>query len=228
MALLKADKLTKTYGLGKDEPPYEALRDVSLTVKKGERVAIIGKSGSGKSTLMHLLATLNRPTKGRVLINGKDTRKLSVSQINTIRNEQIGFIFQQFFLNPHQTVLENVVLPLKIGGVGKTERRERAVNMLKSVEMGDKVYNKATELSGGEKQRACIARALVTDPKIIFADEPTGNLDTETGGTVMEILRELNEKRGITLIIVTHDEDIAAMCERQLTIKDGEFTEGAS
>lgn len=221
MSVIAAQNLSKTYG--KKDNIFNALKEVSLEIKKGESVAILGKSGSGKSTLMHILATLDRPTSGALTISDQDTSKLHTKALNRLRNQQIGFIFQQFFLNPQQTVLENVALPLKIAGVSARQRTKRAQAILESVDMVDKAKQKAVNLSGGQKQRVCIARALVTKPQIIFADEPTGNLDSETGAAVMKLLDELHKEHGITLIIVTHDNDIAASCQRQIHIKDGQL-----
>ncbi|HUY85052.1 MAG TPA: ABC transporter ATP-binding protein [Candidatus Dormibacteraeota bacterium] len=214
--------VTKTYGKG--EAALKALDNISLDIKAGESVAIIGKSGSGKSTLMHTLALLDKPSKGSVLVNGEDASRMSGRQLDTLRNKSYGFVFQQFFLNANDTVLNNVILPLKIAGVGRRERNKRAIEVLKAVELEDKAGSKAANLSGGQKQRVCIARALINNPSVIFADEPTGNLDSVTGKTVEDLLFKLNREQGITLVIVTHDKDIAARCGRQLHIKDGKLT----
>lgn len=211
----------KTYGKG--EAAFTALDDISLAITAGESVAIVGKSGSGKSTLMHTLALLDRPTKGSVLIGDKDAAQLGGRQLDVMRNKNYGFVFQQFFLNERDTVLNNVILPLKIAKVGRKERNERGLQALKAVELAEKANSVAGTLSGGQKQRVCIARALINNPKIIFADEPTGNLDSHTGKIVEDLLFRLNKEHGITLIIVTHDEDIAARCDRQLHIKDGKL-----
>ena len=178
---------------------------MSLRVDHGESVAIVGKSGSGKSTLMHLLALLDQPDDGTLRVGGVDAATLSSRQLSRLRNETFGFVFQQFFLNPNASVLENVILPLKIAGVGRRERRVRGMAVLDQLEMADKAKSKAVSLSGGQKQRAVIARALVNNPKLIFADEPTGNLDTVTGRLVEDILFRLNSESGITLVVVTHD-----------------------
>ena len=170
---------------------------------------------------MHLLALLDRPTTGQLLVAGKDASGLKDPELNHLRNETFGFVFQQFFLIPNASVLENVILPLKIAGVGAKERRERGMAALAELELDDKAKNKAVNLSGGQKQRAVIARALVNNPKVIFADEPTGNLDTSTGKVVEDILFSLNKDHGITLVIVTHDEEIAQRCDRQIRMKDG-------
>jgi putative ABC transport system ATP-binding protein len=199
----------------------EVLKGIDMDVKPGEVIAIIGKSGSGKSTLMHVLALLDQPTDGTIELAGKDTRSLSGTALNQTRNKTFGFVFQQFFLTPNASVLENVMLPLKIAGVGRAERKRRALAALEQLELDDKAKNKAVNLSGGQKQRSVIARALVNSPRVIFADEPTGNLDTATGAVVEDILFDLNREHGITLIIVTHDEELAARCDRQVHIRDG-------
>jgi putative ABC transport system ATP-binding protein len=222
--VLKASEVVKTYG--KKENTFVALKGVSLDIKEGESIAIIGKSGSGKSTLMHILAALDRPDSGALEFGGKDVESFKDRDLDKLRNREFGFIFQQFFLNYRETVLENVMLPLKIGGVRQRERKRRAMEALAEVDITNKANNKASDLSGGQKQRACIARALVTEPSVIFADEPTGNLDSENGQRVEDLLFDLNKKRNITLIIVTHDEDLAAKCDRRLYMKDGILTEG--
>jgi len=219
--IIEAKNLTRIYG-GKDEA-CKALDGVSFTIKKGESVAIIGKSGSGKSTLMHILACLDKPTSGELLINGIDVSKMSEKQQEILRGESFGFVFQQFFLNPNDTVLENVVLPLKIiGKDSKKIREEKSIAILNEVDILNKKNNKSKNLSGGQKQRVCIARALISNPQIIFADEPTGNLDSVNGETIEKILFGLN-KKGITLILVTHDQDLAKKCQRQISIKDGKI-----
>jgi putative ABC transport system ATP-binding protein len=219
MQVIMAENVTKIYGKGK--AAFTALDDISLTVNEGESLAIVGKSGSGKSTLMHVLALLDKPTAGTIKVDGSDADQLSIGMLDNLRNKTFGFVFQQFFLNANDTVLNNVILPLKIAGLGRKERNARGMEVLKSVELDDKAASRANDLSGGQKQRAVIARALVNDPKIIFADEPTGNLDSKTGETIENLLFELNKKQGITLIIVTHDSDLAARCDRQIYIKDG-------
>ncbi len=221
--IIRADDLRKTYGRG--QSTFEALKGVSFTIAEGESVAILGKSGSGKSTLMHVLALLDAPTSGRITLENVDTRGLKGRRLNRTRNKTFGFVFQQFFLVPNATVLENVTLPLKIAGVGAAERKRRGLAALEQLELADKAGNKAVNLSGGQKQRVVIARALVNNPRIIFADEPTGNLDSKTGAVVEDILFGLNREHGITLIVVTHDEDLAARCDRRLRIRDGELVE---
>lgn len=217
--VLSAQNIKKSYGSGENR--FDALKGVSLDVHRGEAVAIVGKSGSGKSTLMHLLALLDRVDSGEIKIDGQSASKLKANQLNLLRNKEFGFVFQQFFLIPSATVLENVVLPLTIAGVGLKERNRRGMAALEALELSDKARNKATDLSGGQKQRVVIARALVNEPKVIFADEPTGNLDSATGRTVEDILFNLNKSKGITLVVVTHDEELAARCDRNIVLKDG-------
>ncbi|MGY3766196.1 ABC transporter ATP-binding protein [Vagococcus vulneris] len=219
MTVVEVKDLKKIYGSG--DTAFEALKGINLQINKGESVAIIGKSGSGKSTLMHILALLDKPTSGSIRILDKDVRDVKKKELNHIRNETFGFVFQQFFMNPQDTVLENVVLPLKISGMSRKERDAKGMAALKAVELESKAKNKANDLSGGQKQRVCIARALVNDPSIIFADEPTGNLDSTTGEKIEKLLFSLKEEKGITLIIVTHDPDLAKRCDRQIQISDG-------
>lgn len=217
--MLEAVNLSKTYI--SDGISYDALRAVDLKIDKGERAAITGRSGSGKSTLMHLLACLDEPTSGSVLLDGKDVSGLSERERNVLRNEKFGFVFQQFFLNGRETVLENVALPLRIRGWRESKIRSAAKAALASVELEDKAGKRAKDLSGGEKQRVCVARALVGEPQMIFADEPTGNLDSTTGKLLEDMLFQLNAARGITLVIVTHDPDLARRCGRVVNVKDG-------
>ena len=219
MAVIEAKNIKKSYG--KNETKFDALKGVDLKVEKGESVAIIGKSGSGKSTFMHILALLDQPTSGDIYLNGKNVTSIRKKVLNKTRNEEFGFVFQQFFMNAKDTVLNNVLLPLKIGGISGSKRKKMALDALKAVGLEDKVQNKANNLSGGQKQRVCIARALVNNPQIIFADEPTGNLDSATGKKIEELLFDLNKNKGITLIIVTHDPDLAARCDRQVHVRAG-------
>jgi putative ABC transport system ATP-binding protein len=218
--ILQTQEITKIYQNGADIP---ALKDVSLSIQKGESVAIVGKSGSGKSTLMHILATLDRPTSGQFFIDGVNALNLSAKDLDGLRNKKFGFVFQQFFLNGRNTVLENVTLPLVIMGVPVKERTRRGLQILLAVDLADKANAKANDLSGGQKQRLVIARSLITNPEVIFADEPTGNLDTENGKRITDLLFGLQKERGITLIIVTHDSDLAKLCDRTLFIKDGQI-----
>ncbi len=219
--VLEARKVSKTYG--KKSTKFTALDDINLSIHAGESVAIIGKSGSGKSTLMHILALLDTPSSGDVLISGDRSTKLKARRLGRLRNRDFGFVFQQFFMNTNDTVLNNVMLPLKIAGLSLREQKRRAMEALAQVELTDKAKNKANDLSGGQKQRVCIARALVNNPKVIFADEPTGNLDSQTGEKVERLLQQLNREQGITLVVVTHDEDMAKRCRRQIHIKDGQI-----
>jgi putative ABC transport system ATP-binding protein len=222
-AVLEARDIRREYGSGADR--FQALRGVSLNVMAGESLAIVGRSGSGKSTLMHLLALLDRPTSGAVLVDGKDAKDYSGRDLNQLRNKQFGFVFQQFFLNAHASVLDNVILPLAIAGVSRSQRKRRAMEALDRLGLADKARNRANDLSGGQKQRVVIARALVNDPSVIFADEPTGNLDTSTGAEVESMLFGLHQEQGITLVIVTHDPDLASRCERSITVRDGRISE---
>lgn len=224
--VLETENLVKIYGRG--ETRFDALKGVNLQINEGESVAVVGKSGSGKSTLMHLLALLDAPTHGVVALKGQPTNNLDAKQLNELRNSAFGFVFQQFFLTPNQTVLENVTLPLKIAGVHAAERKRRGMEALEQLEMADKASNKATDLSGGQKQRVVIARALINNPSVIFADEPTGNLDTATSDVVEDILFGLNKEKGITLVVVTHDPDLASRCSRQIYLVDGEIDQSAS
>ncbi|PZE73382.1 ABC transporter ATP-binding protein [Curtobacterium sp. MCBD17_013] len=217
--VLEARGLTRTYGRG--DARFDALKGVSLAVDRGESLAIVGKSGSGKSTLMHLLALLDRPTSGQVLLDGQDAARLSARQVNRTRNDTFGFVFQQFFLTPRTSVLDNVVLPLTIAGVSSRDRRRRGMEALDALGLADKARNDANDLSGGQKQRVVIARALVNEPAVIFADEPTGNLDTTTGELVEGMLFGLQRERGITLVVVTHDPELAARCDRSVNVRDG-------
>ncbi len=219
--LIEAKNLVKVYRDGNTY--FKALNNVSFEIKKGESVAIIGKSGSGKSTLMHLLAALDKPNEGEILINGQNIAKMKKRDLNKLRNRTFGFVFQQFFMNPKDTVLQNVILPLKIGGVSSRKCKEIALKALEAVELTDKAKNKASNLSGGQKQRVCVARAIANSPEIIFADEPTGNLDSKTSKKIEDLLFGLNKDNGITLIIVTHDEALAQKCDRQIRIQDGQI-----
>ena len=218
---IEVKNLVKVYRDGNTY--FKALNGISFNIQKGESVAIIGKSGSGKSTLMHLLAALDKPNEGEILINGQNIAKMKKRDLNKLRNRTFGFVFQQFFMNPKDTVLQNVVLPLKIAGANSRKRKDIALKALEAVELTDKAKNKASNLSGGQKQRVCIARAIANSPEIIFADEPTGNLDSKTSKKIEDLLFGLNEDNGITLIIVTHDEALAQKCDRQIRIQDGQI-----
>jgi putative ABC transport system ATP-binding protein len=216
---IAAENLTKIFGRGKSE--FVALNKVSIVIERGESIAIVGKSGSGKSTLMHQLALLDTPTSGKLYIGERLSTGLRARELNYLRNQEFGFVFQQFFLNGNDTVLNNVLLPLKVTGMSRKVRNEAAMSALDQVELREKAHVRAADLSGGQKQRACIARALVNRPSVIFADEPTGNLDSMTGDKVADLLFKLNKEHNITLIMVTHDPDLALRCERQIHIKDG-------
>ncbi|KIK82775.1 ABC transporter ATP-binding protein [Micrococcus luteus] len=217
--VLETENLVKVYGRGASR--FDALKGITLQIQRGESLAVVGKSGSGKSTLMHLLALLDQPSAGVVAMDGRPVSQLKAAEISQLRNERFGFVFQQFFLNPNQTVLENTVLPLKIAGVGRAQRTRRGMAVLERLELADKAKNRATDLSGGQKQRVCIARALVNNPTVLFADEPTGNLDSATSAAVEDILFGLHRDDGITLVVVTHDDDLAAKCDRRVELQDG-------
>jgi putative ABC transport system ATP-binding protein len=216
---LEAVEVTRTYALGGSE--VHALRGVSLRIDPGEYAAIVGPSGSGKSTLMHLLGLLDRPSSGVITVGGRDATALSDSELAVLRNQTIGFVFQAFQLLSRTSALDNVALPLLYRGVPKVERRRRATAALEAVGLGARTGHKPTELSGGEQQRVAIARALVGEPELLLADEPTGNLDTRTGGEVMETLERLNEERGVAVVLVTHDREIAERAHRQIYVRDG-------
>ena len=221
--IVSTTELRRVYGEG--ETAVHALRGVTTAFPRGQFAAIMGASGSGKSTLMHLLALLDQPTAGTVRLAGRDASTLRGRELNRARNRTFGFVFQQFFLTPNATVLENVILPLKIAGVRRAERRRRGMAALAQLELDDKARNRASDLSGGQKQRVVIARALVNSPRVIFADEPTGNLDSATGAVVEDTLFDLNREQGITLIVVTHDEELAARCDRRINMRDGLLVE---
>lgn len=213
--------VTKTYG--KKQSVFTALDGINFSIPDGASVAIVGKSGSGKSTLMHTMSGLDRPDEGQVLIDGTDILKLKSKAVDIFRSQKIGFIFQSFFIQANETVFENVALPLEIADVSASERRRRVTEALATVELSEKVKQKAGNLSGGQKQRLAIARAIVNTPRIIFADEPTGNLDTQTGETIETMLFKLNKEGGSTLVIVTHDEELAAKCDMKIYVKDGKI-----
>ena len=216
--VLQADDITKVYRMGAVE--VHALRGVSFAVARGELVAIMGPSGSGKSTLMNILGCLDRPTSGEYILDGQAVASLSDDQLAAIRNRKVGFVFQSFNLLPRMTALENVALPLRYAGVVRGAR-ERAQAALEAVGLGERLHHKPNELSGGQQQRVAIARALVNNPAIILADEPTGNLDTKSGREIMALLTGLNRDQGATVILVTHDPEIAAYAERVIHIRDG-------
>ena len=217
--MIELKNVTKIYGKKKNQ--FTALKNVSLTIPTGASVAILGKSGSGKSTLMHAISGLDRPQHGQVIIDGQDILQLKPKRVDEFRAKKIGFIFQSFFVQGNESVVDNVSLPLEIARVPRKKRAHKINVALKAVDLYDKRKNRAKDLSGGQKQRLAIARAIVGDPQIIFADEPTGNLDSETGAKVEELLFGYNKQKGVTLIVVTHDADLAKKCDYQIIIKDG-------
>ena len=217
--MIELKNVTKIYGKKKNQ--FIALKNVSLTIPTGASVAILGKSGSGKSTLMHVISGLDKPQKGQVIIDGQDILQLKSKHVDEFRAKKIGFIFQSFFVQGNESVIDNVSLPLEIARLPRKKRAHKINVALKAVDLYDKRKNRAKDLSGGQKQRLAIARAIVGDPQILFADEPTGNLDSETGAKVEELLFDYNKQKGVTLIVVTHDADLAKKCDHQIIIKDG-------
>ena len=217
--MIELKNVTKIYGKKKNQ--FTALKNISLTIPTGASVAILGKSGSGKSTLMHAISGLDRPQHGQVIIDGQDILQLKPKRVDEFRAKKIGFIFQSFFVQGNESVVDNVSLPLEIARLPRKKRAHKINAALKAVDLYDKRKNRAKDLSGGQKQRLAIARAIVGDPQIIFADEPTGNLDSETGAKVEELLFDYNKQKGVTLIVVTHDADLAKKCDHQIIIKDG-------
>lgn len=219
--MIQVKHVTKTYG--KKQNTFIALRDINFEIPDGASVAILGKSGSGKSTLMHAMSGLDRPEKGEVIIDGEDILQLKQKAVDKFRATKMSFIFQSFFVQANESCFDNVSLPLEIANVSVRTRKSKVTKALQAVELGDKIKSKARNLSGGQKQRLAIARAIVNEPKILFADEPTGNLDSATGDTVENLLFDYNKKNGTTLIIVTHDPDLAGKCDMQIHIKDGKI-----
>lgn len=219
--MIEVHNVTKTYG--RKDNLFTALDNVNFEVDSGASVAILGKSGSGKSTLMHIMSGLDHPTSGEVIISGKNIFSLKQKQIDAFRARKMSFIFQSFFVQGNETCYDNVGLPLEIAKVPAAKRKKMILAALEAVELSDKVRQRARDLSGGQKQRLAIARAIVNRPSILFADEPTGNLDTVTGGVIEKLLFGYARKNGATLIVVTHDPDLAAKCDRQIHIKDGKI-----
>ena len=218
--MIDARGIIKRFNIGK-ENELEILHGVNLKVRKGEFVSVVGQSGSGKSTLMNIISILDKPTKGSYILDGIDIAKAKDNQLCAIRNQKIGFVFQTYNLIPRTSALKNVELPMLYAGVKARERKEKAMELLELVGMGERTDHKPDELSGGQKQRVAIARALVNDPAIILADEPTGALDSATGRAVMDLFHKLNEEKGITIVFITHSNELAEETGRILTLRDG-------
>lgn len=218
-AIISLENVWKIYRMGHVE--VNALQGLNLDVKEGEFLAIMGPSGSGKSTAVNMIGCLDVPTRGKILLEGHDISKLSESELAQIRGKKIGFIFQQFNLIPTLTALENVMLPMIFQGVGEEERTKRGTKLLELVELGDRINHKPTELSGGEQQRVAIARSLSNNPEVVLADEPTGNLDSKTGANVLDFLEKLHKEERKTIIMVTHNQNLAKFAERTEFLKDG-------
>ncbi len=219
MSIIRLEDIYKTYKMGKQS--QTVLHGVSLTIEDGEMVALMGASGSGKSTIMNIVGLLDKPSLGKYFLNDKDVSTLSDNEMAFIRNQTIGFVFQQFFLLSKLSAHDNVAMPLQYRGESKKIIKERVMAILERVGMSDRAHHKPSELSGGQQQRVALARALVGDPSIILADEPTGALDSQTTDEVMSLFQELNQKEGRTILIITHDREIGASCKRQINIKDG-------
>ncbi|MBE9157091.1 ABC transporter ATP-binding protein [Nodosilinea sp. LEGE 06152] len=218
MALIELDRVSKTYGSG--ELTVHALHPVSLTIEAGEYCAIVGPSGSGKSTAMAILGCLDRPTAGTYRLDGHPVNSLGADALAEIRNRTLGFVFQQFYLLPQLSALENVMLPMVYANLPKAKRRSRATRALQKVGLGNRLHNRPSQLSGGQQQRVAIARAIVNRPKLLLADEPTGALDSQTSQSVMNIFADLN-RDGMTVIMVTHDREVAGQCDRTISFRDG-------
>ncbi len=221
--LFKVKNVWKVYRSRGARVETFALRGVSVEIRKGEYVAIIGPSGSGKSTLMHVMGCLDSPTKGQVYVNEREVSTFSEDDLARIRRDRIGFVFQSYNLIAGLTAVENVALPMRFNGVGKKEANERAMKLLKKIGLGERYHHKPSEMSGGEQQRVAIARALVNDPDAILGDEPTGNLDSKSGLEIVKLLEDLNSKEKKTIIVVTHDKNLAARADREIHIKDGQI-----
>ncbi|MEH7177441.1 ABC transporter ATP-binding protein [Neobacillus vireti] len=224
--MIQLESITKSYLLGKES--VNVLNHISLSIEQGEFVAIMGPSGSGKSTLMNMIGCLDKPTTGEYLLGGENVSHYSENELARVRNQSIGFVFQQFHLLPRLTALKNVELPMIYAGVSKVERQSRAEEALKKVGLADRMDHLPNALSGGQKQRVAIARAIVNKPKIILADEPTGALDSKTSIDIMEQFRELNEEEGVTVIIVTHESEVAEYAKRTIFVRDGMIQQPSS
>ncbi len=222
--MIKLENVARVYQMGKTLVP--ALRGLNLEIADGEFVAIMGPSGSGKSTLMHLIGALDAPTQGRILLNGVDIAQQNSNQLAELRGKKVGFVFQTFNLVPTLSALKNVELPMIFQRVPRRERYERARRLLEQVGLGDRLHHKPAELSGGECQRVAIARALANDPQILLADEPTGNLDAESGEQIMKILKQLNEEKKMTIIVVTHNPEVARYAHRVIRMRYGQIEQG--
>jgi putative ABC transport system ATP-binding protein len=222
MNMIELNNISKVYGRGSEQ--VQVLNHVSLSVSRGEFIAIVGPSGSGKSTMMNMIGLLDTPSEGTYTLDGVATEKLRDSELAGVRNQKIGFIFQQFNLLPRLTAMENVELPLIYAGIAKSERRERAATVLDSLGMGSRMDHKPNQLSGGQQQRVAIARALAVSPALLLADEPTGALDSRTGVEVLELIIKLNEV-GNTVVLITHDQHIAEHAKRVISIRDGEIVD---
>jgi len=220
--IIQLENVWKVYQLGKVE--LTALKDISLDINRGDFATIMGPSGSGKSTLLNMIGALDFPTKGKVFLKGKDIASLSENQLSQLRGKTIGFVFQEFNLLPNLDVLENITLPMVFQGVGLEERKVKAEKLASFLGLKERILHQPAELSGGERQRVAIARAFANDPEVVIADEPTGNLDSVTGKKVMEILTDFHKKEGKTVVVVTHDPNIASYSEKIINIKDGQIT----
>ncbi len=219
--MIEVKKISKTYGKG--DNAFRVLDNINFTVPDGASVAILGKSGSGKSTLMHVMSGLDKPDSGEIIIDGKNILQLNQKDIDKFRSTKMSFIFQSFFVQAKENCYDNVSLPLEIADVAPSRRKSKIETALKAVDLLDKIKSRAKDLSGGQKQRLAVARAIVNSPQVLFADEPTGNLDSVTGGKVEDLLFDYNKKNNVTLIVVTHDAELADRCDMQIHIKDGKI-----